>query len=244
MGGAILTGSTQSKYGRAHVRTGAGWAKEAGTDFWLIAGPNEDTVAAAAGKTTLAETGWTCTSIDEAAGAAADFLSSSDEVDPSYYGCGAASDLIQSPTIFGSYAHGQMAAAFLGTSPTELNLEIYAKFVDATANETASGFGFVEDGGSIVTANDAMAVIHSDGTNFKLRSGAATSSAGAVDDTAWRLWRIRVNSSGCQFWMDGTLQNSTALALQTDEWPVSFGIGTVAAGTNFLKMAWAHVWYA
>jgi hypothetical protein len=44
--------------------------------------------------------------------------------------------------------------------------------------------------------------------------------------------------------VDGTSQNATSLlALEADEFPVLFGIGVQAAGSNFLKMAWAHIWY-
>jgi len=228
---------------RHHIWTGEGWSSDCGTDFWMICAVSELTSANAAGKHTLDTHGWTATAITEAGGADGDFLSSSDD-DPSNWTFGAASDLLESPVLFGSYAHALMVRQHLGVMPTELNMEVYAQFTDDTNNETASGFGFTEGGGSIITANDALAVIHSDGTNYKLRSGAATTAAGAAVDTAWHLWRIKVNASGCWFYMDGTLQNSTLLALEADEFPVSFGIGVQAAGANFQKLAWAHVWYA
>jgi len=238
----IISGGTERDR-RVHILKGADWARSVGTDFWLIGGPNEETAATGAGLRTLDAGGWTAPSIDENAGSGADFLSSADDGPPNW-GMGAASDLIQSPSIFGNYSHAYMAQQFLGHIPTELNLEIYAQHVDGTNNETASGFGFVEDGGSIVTANDAMAVIYSDGTNFKCRSGAAATAAGAADDTSWHLWRIQVAAAGIYWYIDGTVQNSTVLALQTDEWPCAFGIGVQAGGSNFLKMAWAHIWYS
>jgi hypothetical protein len=226
---------------RVHILNGADWARSAGTDFWIIGGASEETVATGAGLRTLDGGGWTATSIAEYSGSTGDFLSSSDD-DPSAFHFNAASDLIQSPAVFGSYAHAYMAQQFLGAIPTELNLEIYARHLDGTNNETASGFGFVEGGGSIITANDALAVIFSDGTNFKLRSGAATSAAGAVDDTAYHLWRIMINASAVSWYNNGTLVNT--IALEADEWPVHFGMGVQAAGANFMTMAWAHIWYA
>jgi len=228
---------------RHHLYTGEHWSSDCGTDFWLICAVSELTAANAAGKHTLDTHGWTATAITEAGGAAGNFLSSTGD-DPSNWTFGDASDLLQSPTLFGSYGHALMVAEHLGYMPTELNMEVYAQFVDATGTETASGFGFVEGGGSIITANDALAVIYSDGINFRLRSGAAVTAAGAVDDTAWHLWRIKINASGCWFYMDDTLQNATLLALEAGEFPVSFGIGVQAAGTNFLKLAWVHIWYA
>lgn len=228
---------------RVHIWNGADWARSAGTDFWLIGGASEETVATGAGLRTLDGGGWTATSVVEYSGSGGDFLSSTDD-DPSAFHLDAASDLIQSPVIFGSYAHARMVQEILGALPTELNVEVYSQFLDATNDEEGSEFGFVEGGGSIVTAADALACIYSDGTNYRLRSGAAETAVGAVDDTSWHLWRIKINATGCWFYMDGTLQNSTLLALEADEWPVAFGIGVVAAGSNFQKLAWAHCWYA
>jgi hypothetical protein len=229
---------------RQHVTNPRYWAESAGTDFWIAGGPAEATVATGQGLDVLAVHGWVTTSIVEDVGSDGSFLDPSD-ADPSSFHFNAASDLLTSPTIFGSYAHGQLAGQFLGYTPTSLNLEIYAVFLDATGTETASGFGFVEGGGSIVTANDALAVIHSDGTNFKLRSGAATSGAGPVDDTSWHHWKIRIKSTGVEWFVDGTSQNATSLlALEADEFPVNFGIGVVGGGTNYMKMAWAHIFYS
>ena len=230
---------------RQQVTDGKDWATAPGTDFWIACGAGGQTGAAGANLETLATHGWTATSIVEDVGSDGSFLSSTDN-DPSSFQFTAASDLLTSPTIFGSYGHGLQAGQFLGYMPTSLNLELYAAHIDGTqTGETASGFGFVEGGGSIVTANDALAVIYSDGTNFKLRSGAATSGAGTEDDTDWHVWKIKITSSGVQWFIDGSPQNdaTSLLALETDEFPVNFGIGVVSGGSNFLKMAWAHAYY-
>jgi hypothetical protein len=172
---------------REHIRNPRYWADSAGTDFWIACGPGKHSEAVAQGEDPLPAHGWAAVSIVEDAGSDGDFLSSSDD-DPSSFHFDAASDRLHSPSVFGNYAHALLAGQFLGYFPTSLNLEVYAAFLDATTNETASGFGFVEGGGSIITANDALAVVVSDGTNFKLRSGAATSAACPADDTSWHQW--------------------------------------------------------
>jgi hypothetical protein len=66
-----------------------------------------------------------------------------------------------------------------------------------------------------------------------------------VDDTDWHHWKIKITSSGVEWFVDGTSQNATSLlALETDEFPVNFGIGVVSGGTNYMKMAWAHIYYS
>ena len=69
---------------RVHVWNGADWARSAGTDFWLIGGPSEETSATGAGLRTLDGGGWTATSITEYVGSGGDFLSSADD-DPSAF---------------------------------------------------------------------------------------------------------------------------------------------------------------
>ena len=107
---------------RIHLLEGEDWAGDAGTDFWLIGGLSETTVAAAAGKHTLASHGWTATNITEYAGTAGTFLDSTDD-DPSSFKFDSGGDLLNSPAIFGSYSHGLMASKILGYMPTTLSLE-------------------------------------------------------------------------------------------------------------------------
>lgn len=229
---------------RMHIMNAEDWATECGTDFWMIATTGEQTVGVGAGRHTLDTHGWTTTSIVEYEGSGGDFLSAADD-DPSAFHFDAQNDLLQSPVLFGSYAHARMVQEHLGWLPTVLSMEIFAQFVDATNNETNSCFGFVEGGGSIIVANDALATIFSDGTNYRLRSGATTSGVGPVDDTAWHKWRIKITSAGVEWFVDGASQNAgSLLALETDEFPVSFGIGVGGAGANTLKMSQAHIWYA
>lgn len=239
----MITGSGIELDKRVHARMGSDWARMAATDFWVVGGPSEESSATGAGLRTLDGGGWTATSITEDAGSAGDYLSTTDH-DPSSFHLDAASDVLQSPGIFGSYAHAYMASKILGYTVTELNAEVYCQFVDATTDEEGSQVGFIEGGGDAKDGTNAVATVYSDGTNYRLQSSAAETAAGAVDDTSWHLWKIQIVAAGCYHWMDGTLANSTVLALISDKFPVSFGIGVEAAGTNFSKFAWAHVWYA
>lgn len=231
---------------RVHVTTPEAWNRAGGTDFWGVWGP-ESITAAAGSSALITDSGWTATSLVETAGTGADLLATGDRTAPAHVLTDAASDLLQSPAIFGDYMHGQIAASILGYQPTKLIAEFGFAFTVNSANETASCIGFVEAGGSIVTANDAMATIFSDGTNFKLRSGAATSTAGDAVSTTWHVGRIQLDNSvaagtNMATWaIDGVAQ--PALNLQTDLFPVSFGFGIVAAGTNRIGHSFIHIFY-
>ena len=115
-------------------------------------------------------------------------------------------------------------------------------FTTVANNETATGFGFVEDTGSPITAADALAMIVSNGANFVLRSGAATSAAGLAVDTALHKFRIAVTTTNITWYVDDVSQNT--LALETDEFPVSFGAGIQAAGANRFSLGVGHIWYS
>ena len=238
-----ITGDGTEFSRRVHILNGEGWATDAGTDFWIIGAANGETAAVGAGKHTLDTHGWTATNITEDAGHEGDFLSSADD-DPSSFYLDDANDVLQSPAIFGSYAHAYMASNILGYTVTELNAEFYSQYIDATTDEEGSQIGFIEGGGDAKDGANAVATVYSDGVNYRLQSSAAETAVGAEDDTAWHLWKIQIVAAGCYHWMDGTLVNSTVLALLTDKFPVSFGIGVENAGGNFQKLAFAHVWYA
>jgi len=223
---------------RIHVPALA-WGTDMGTDFWLI--PEGEQVTAGS---LLSDRGWTTTSLVETAGTGADFLSSSDVGNPPHYLTNAASDLLQSPAIFGDYIHGEQAASILGYSPTQLIVEFYAAMTVHSADEAATtGWGLVEAGGTAGTAADRMAWISTDATNFWLRSAADTD-AGATDDANWHLFRIEVATGSVTdaitWYIDGTSQGT--IDRQTDLWPVSFGM--FASTTNRPALSWIHAWYA
>lgn len=220
------------------------WAAKPGTDYWLLGG-HADIVTSPAAATVVGALegwGWTTTALSLTTGSGADFLSSSDKGIHTGISIGLASDLLQSPVIFGDYAHGLAAAQFLGYMPTALVLDVYATFTVVATTSDTTGFGFVEDGGSAIVANDQLAYITSDGTNFLLRNDTVSDASIAVADTNPHLFRIKVTSSNVEWFIDDVSQGT--IALKADEWPVSFGAGALATtGANFFHIGWVHIWY-
>ncbi len=232
---------------RVHVQNPESWNRAGGTDYWAVWGP--EVITAAAGSSALiTDSGWTATSLVETAGAAADFIATADRTAPAHVLTDAALDLLQSPAIFGDYMHAQVAAGILGYQPTKLIADFGFNFTVGTGAEPGSQIGFIEAGGSPAVANDAMATIASDGTNFVLRSGAATGAVGPLVGAAWRVGRIQLDNSvaaGTNM-VTGNIDGVTmpALNLETDLFPVSWGFGIVNAGTNRIGHSFVHIWYA
>lgn len=228
---------------RKHVRNPYNWGHEVGTDFWLHANANGSLGAS----TTflISDAGWTATSLAVASGSGADFMVSSDVGTPGQYTQNAQNDLLKSPAIFGDYAHARQAMLLLGkkTLPRYLIMDAYATFSVVANAETTTALGFVEDGGSIVTADDAMAVVVSDGTSFDIRSGAATGTGVVAVDTSPHRFRIVCDKSNAlaYLYVDGVASGS--VAIQSDEWPVAFGAGSGGAN-NLVQLHQAHIFYA
>lgn len=221
---------------RIHITDPRMWGQSPGTDFWLI-GHNSNLIEAATGD--LDEYGWATTGFSILASSGADFISADGVGTLGGINFDAASDLLRSPIIFGDYSHALMVQSILGRLPVSLNMEVYARFA-ANNNETATCFGFIEASGSPVTANDAMATIFVDGTDFGLRSGAATDT-GDTADTAAHLFKIRCLGTTAEWFIDGTSQGT--IALQDDLWPVAWGAGTVSGGSNDPVISFIHCWY-
>jgi len=229
---------------RIHVLTPQEWGNSSGTDFWAFFSVNG--ILSVGNAHELADYGWTTTALSLLAGSAADMIDSADVGVPGGLEFGAASDLLQSPAIFGDYAHGRMVEAILGYTPTQLVLESYGYFTDATpANETASGFGLVDAGGSPITAANANAMIVANTTNFVLRSG-GDSDAGAAVDAVPHLWKVVIDAGGVvtdkvEWFIDDVSQGT--IDRNADAFPVSFGAGVQVAGTNFFVLSWLHIYY-
>lgn len=234
---------TPANVKRHYVDDPRKWAFAPGTDFFIHPGTTTALITAGTAGEVLSEFGWTTTGLAYVAGSAADFLSSTDSGVAPHLILADASDLLASPAIFGSYDHALAASWFLGYIPTTLNMECRAAFTTETNNEPSTAFGFVEDGGSIITAAaaDQLACISSNGTNFELNSGAAVD-AGAAADALWHTWRITISSANVEWFMDGTSQGT--IALEADEFPVSFEAGIVAAGANDIALGTVRIWYA
>lgn len=236
---------------RRHVLKAAEWGNMVGTDYWFMPNPSLDIFGAASTATgdELAENGWTATSLVNTAGAAADFGSSSDVGAPSHALTNASGDLLDSPAIFGDYAHMRAASDIMGRRalPTKLIAEFWGSMTVHSADEPRSGWGFIEDGGSPATEADQIGFISSDGTNFQVGANAGTPVNLTTDDANWHLFKIVLNraTGKIEAAIDGTfylLSNSTTtLAITGDEFPVSFGFHALT--TNRPALGITHVYY-
>lgn len=192
----------------------------------------------------LADYGWTTTALTLANGSAADLpdagWSTLDWGTPGSCTLADASDVLLSPAVFADPMGFLAAARLLGSSrpPRTFFLEVLAAFTTETNNETGTGFGLVEDGGSPITAADHFAFVVSNGTNFILRNGAAATLTGAAVDSALHFHRIVIDRiDQVIYWYmssDGVTwtQQGTSLALEADELPLAFGAGVQVAGGN------------
>lgn len=231
-GGLYVNGAPVS----GQVRKPGDWAHAAGCDYWAVFGPSGALTAGNAHE--IIDYGWTATSLSFGGGVTGDFLSSADD-DPPYLDFGASGDLLQSPILFGSYAHGQQAEGFLGATPTVLGFECYAAFPTITANETTSGFGFVRAAAS--TAGDQIAFIHRNNDLFRIRSGpVGAADDGPATDNNWHLWKVEATFGSTFTWYQDGVSLGT-LGIANDSWPVAFGAHSFT--TNRLRIAWIHCYY-
>lgn len=233
--------------GRLHVYGWEWGAIHGATDFWLsgdLSGQNNATTAGLP----LVDFGFTMTSLTTLAGSAADFASKADVGVPAAIITNGASDLLQSPSIFGDFMHMEAARYFLGDFPKYLMLEAYLRFATATNNEATTNYGFCEDGGSIIVNADLIAGMQSDGTNFVLSTG-ADSDAGALVQTTPIGLRIKISpgtTNKVQWWLRtamtaGFVSQGTA-DLTTDEFPCAFGFGQ--GTSNVIHHHSAHIFYS
>lgn len=210
------------------------WQDGFGYEFWLIAGADLATTAAAANPSGLSGWGWTMTSISVTEGSSADFNSTSDR-DPTRFTTNASGDLLYSPRRFGSAEDFVLAGRALGSTPTKLCFETWARFTTVANNESATGFGFAPSG-ALTTKS---AAIYSNGTNFLAASGANTDTGAAVD-TSWHLWRMEVGASTTEWFIDDVSQGTLTTTV-ADIWPAGFVMFT--STSNRIDMAWARVYY-
>lgn len=226
---------------RAHeVPDAADWDDQSGSHFYFE--PNAAELAAG-NKETLSDFGWTTTALSFVEGAGADFLSLADPGVPAHFVTDGAGSILQSPAKFGSHTHGNQAGRHLGHPPTKMTFEFWFTFSVASNDETATGFGLTVAGGSIITEADAIAVIRSDGTNFVCRSN-VDAAVGPLIDTALHLGKIEVSqgtTDAIQWFVDGASQGT--LDLREDVLPMSWGAGTVGAGSNRVLIGPCEVSY-
>lgn len=231
---------------RTHVNLPSRWAFEAGTDYWLIPGPDMNAAEDTGSQEQLPEWGWTSTSLVDTAGAGADFMSSSDRA-PNHILTNATGDILGSPAIFGDYDHAYQAQqiAKMTGLPTDLIVDFAMSMTVHSADEPTSGVGLFEDGATISTEADQLAFISSDSANFQLAANGgvgALTDTGDTDDADWHNFRIRLNlADDLAYWyIDGTLQGSVAIT--ADEAPFKFGMH--ALSTNRPALGIVHIWYS
>ena len=254
---------------RRHVTRGSGWGRAAGTDYWLLFNSNFDILAAASTGTDieLAEAGWTSTSMVNTAGSGSDFGggvftpsttnfkkgapfagSYGDAGTPNHALTNASGDLLLSPAIFGDAAHMEMAAIIMGKNsiPRYLIADFWAAFTVASADEAQSAVGFFEDVATASVAANQYACVYSDGTNFLLEGNAADLDTGPAISTTWHKWKIVVEFNGSStpnlYWfVDGAIQNTTAVSGISDEFPLRFGLHSLT--TNRIGLGLTHIYY-
>lgn len=190
----------------------------------------------ASGNDLLSDLGWVTTSLLNADGSGADLpdggWSTLDWGTPGTIGTNATNDKFQSPAIFADPMGFNTAMRLLGSQrpPNKFVAEWWGAFTTDSANETTSGFGLVEAGGSAGTANDRFAWISSNSANLIIGSGAAAGSAvGPAVAQQLLCHRIVLNRADQTLtWFtstDGiTFTQRATLAIETDLLPVSFGM--------------------
>lgn len=233
----IVRGTRNRKY----VTDPRAWAFDVGTDYLLVPSVTTALITAGTAGQVLSEFGWTTTSLTHATPSGADFMTSVDVGTPNGFLTDASGDILKSPTIFGDYNHARAVQQILGYFPTSLTLEAGATFTVASANENQSAFGWLEDGGTASVANDQIAAIFSDGTNFTIKND-TDSDVGALIDTSYHVWKIVINpgtTDKVEWFIDGTSQGT--MDLKEDEWPASFFMHSLT--TNRIHLSWAHIYY-
>jgi len=226
---------------RVHVTSAHEWdaAPAFTTDYWFTPAIDLNTASA---PQLLSALGWLAAgTLSFVAGSLADLLSSADKGTPRHILADATGERLTSPFKFGANWTTQYITDQLGWTPSKLIVDFVAIWTTASNADTTGGIGFVEAGGAIQTAADHLAMLTSDGTNFILRSGAATSDAVLAVDTNAHRWRI-VLDKGSQLailYQDNVLIDS--IALETDLLPAAFGIACTS--NNDLGLGDAHLYY-
>ena len=248
--GMWLPKSAYLALNRKHVISGARWAFEAGTDYWLIPGPDTSTAEDTGSQEQLPEWGWTATALTDTAGSTAGFMDASDIAVPNHWLTDNANDLLQSPAIFGDYAHARMAQDIAGMRilPRSLVCEFWGAMDTHTTDEPRTGWGLIEDGGSVATEADHLAFISSDSANFQIATNGgagALTDTGAADDGNWHFFGIElVLATGLvQWYIDDPARTSSqgSVAITGDEFPCKFAFHALT--TNRPLLGIVHISY-
>lgn len=249
----------QMAYWLNSCRIAQDWNRVIALEYWLqpaLAAMGIGTFSS--GLFAVASNGWVNTgTIIGVAGSGADFPLAteytydlaSDKGTHAHFAIDTAGDLLNSPALFGDPTHMAAVAELAGMDrlPDFVILDTWSTFAVVSNNETASGLGFVEAGGAASVANDHLACFFSDGTNFKLRSGAATSAALMTADTNPHRFRVVLNrlTQLAEAYIDDMASQLGSIALEKDLFPCSFGGGVLAStGANFIHIGPTRVRYS
>lgn len=249
-------------YGIYSCRIGQDWIRTPAIEYWLHPGLVSQGVGAfSSGVMGVSNNGWVNTgTILGVAGSAADFpaaahntfrvsQASGDLGTPNHFAIDTAGDLLNSPAMFGDPTHMAVVSELVGMKdlPNRLIFDSWSSFSVFNTESDTSGFGFVEDGGAASVANDQLACFVTDGTNFILRSGAATSSSLGTADAATHRFRVVIDrlQQLAIAYIDNMETALGSIAITADELPCSFGAGILAAtGANFIRLGSTRIRYA
>ena len=215
------------------------WDNGGATDYWLSAASLSGQIAAASATNPygLSGWGWTTTSLLASGTTTGDFNSSGDQ-DQNHIRLDASADQLLSMDIFGGYSNLQRASKVLGYVPTKLVMEAHAQFNVDSANETTTFIGFAT--GTDAAAAGGAGAIRSGGvaSTYFLTSDLG-SDAGAAIDTLFHTWKIQVDATNTEWFIDGVSQGT--ITTETDIWPQPFNM--IAGTTNRIALGWLHIWY-
>lgn len=190
-----------------------------------------------------ASSGWTYTGTPTLNNAATGDFNSSGDHTPVSVGLAtvaSAQSLRFQTRMFGSYAHWSLARDIIGYPPTKLCYRVWASFPINSANESHTGFGFVDLVAATTADGEKVAWFHCDGTNILFREDSNTVTT-IAKDTSMHEFIVKVDATNMECFVDGTSYGT--LSTPADTWPVSWQANGAASRTNRVEVSHLTVWY-
>ena len=132
--------------------------------------------------------------------------------------------------------------------PRSLICEFWGAMNIHSANEPRTGWGLIEDGGSVATEADHLAFISSDSSNFQIATNGgagALTDTGATDDSNWHFFGIELvlADSLVQWYIDdpNRVTSQGSIAITANEFPCKFGFHALTTNRPFLGIV--HIYY-
>lgn len=222
--------------GAGIVRNARDWLGGAGFEFWFgsIGDDLLDTPAATTNLAGLQGWGWGQSGTVNDTPITGNLFEAYSYINPS------TTSGIASPRIFGGIDHLNMAAKFLGVTPTKLVFEFYGKFSTTAANETTSWIGGLTrtTSDTDAAATGSAGCITCNGSNFVLTSDNG-SDVGATIDTDPHWFRIEVGAVNTEWFIDDVSQGT--ITTETGIFPIA--ISTRRASGNQPQLMQGRVYY-